>query len=74
MPKSPISYKFCDLNCREVIEKLWRSCGAKERGKILTLLELFWGVYQNASFYLKERKFDTVFHQGKSLPKNPELP
>ena len=33
MPKSTISYKICDLSCWEVVEKLSRSCWARERGE-----------------------------------------
>ena len=33
MPKSTISYKICDLSCWEVVEKLLRSCWARERAR-----------------------------------------
>ena len=45
MPKSTISYKICDLSCWEVVEKLSRSCWARERarerGQNTTLCDTF---------------------------------
>ena len=71
MPKSTISYKICDLSCWEVVEKLLRSCWARERGErerereaktlpYATHFSLLWGFHRE---FFTESFSQRVFHR-----------